>query len=72
MKVYYTTLGMYVGAGEASFTTTLEKFNGKTVYHCVGDGKSYSFFDNFFKVRDSYETYIDTSNYASCKIYSQC
>ena len=32
------------------------------VYHCVGEGKSYSFFDNFFKVRDRYETYIDTTN----------
>ncbi len=61
MKVYYTTLGMYVGAGEAVFTTSLEKFNGKVVYHCTGTGSSYSFFDNFFKVRDKYETYIDTA-----------
>ena len=61
MKVYYTTLGMYVGAGEAVFSTTLEKFNGKTVYHCTGTGASYSFFDNFYKVRDKYETYIDTA-----------
>lgn len=61
MKVYYTTLGMYVGAGEATFTTTLEKYNGKQAYHCVGDGKTYPFFDNFFKVRDRYETYIDTA-----------
>ncbi|MDQ6902735.1 MAG: DUF3108 domain-containing protein [Bacteroidota bacterium] len=61
MRVYYTTLGMYVGAGEAVFSTSLEKFNGKTVYHCVGTGTSYSFFDNFFKVRDRYETYIDTA-----------
>lgn len=60
MKVYYTTLGMYVGAGEAKFTTSLEKFNGKIVYHCTGTGTTYSFFDNFFKVRDKYETYIDT------------
>ncbi len=61
MKVYYTTLGMYVGAGEAKFTTTLEKFNGVPVYHCVGTGESYPFFDNFYKVRDRYETYIDTA-----------
>ncbi|HET7117134.1 MAG TPA: DUF3108 domain-containing protein [Hanamia sp.] len=61
MEVYYTTLGLYVGAGEAKFTTTLEKFNGVPVYHCVGTGKTYSFFDNFYKVRDRYETYIDTA-----------
>jgi len=61
MKVYYTTLGMYVGAGEAVFSTSLERFNGKTVYHCTGTGSSYSFFDNFYRVRDRYETYIDTT-----------
>jgi hypothetical protein len=62
MKVFYNTMGVYIGAGEATFTTTIEKFNGKITYHCVGEGKSYSFFDNFFKVRDRYESYIDTSN----------
>lgn len=61
MKVYYSALGAYVGAGEAKFTTTLERYNGKPVYHCVGTGSSYSFFDNFFKVRDRYESYIDTA-----------
>ncbi len=60
LKVFYNTMGLYIGAGEAVFTTSLERYNGKPVYHCVGDGKSYSFFDNFFKVRDRYETYIDT------------
>jgi hypothetical protein len=62
MKVFYSTLGTYIGAGEAQFTTTLERLNGKPVYHCVGVGKSYSFFDNFFRVRDRYESYIDTSS----------
>jgi len=61
MKVFYSTLGMYVGAGEAHFNTTLERFNGKPVYHFVGDGKTYSFFDNFFKVRDRYESFTDTA-----------
>jgi hypothetical protein len=61
MTVYYSTLGAYIGAGEATFTTTLERFNGKPVYHAVGTGKTFSFFDNFFKVRDRYESYIDTA-----------
>ena len=59
-KVYYT-LGVYVTAGEATFRTTLERMNNKPVYHIVGDGKTYNFYDNFFKVRDKYETYIDTA-----------
>ncbi|MEO6537604.1 MAG: DUF3108 domain-containing protein [Ferruginibacter sp.] len=62
MKVFYSTLGAYIGAGEASFTTSLERFSGHSVYHCVGEGKSYSFFDNFFKVRDRYESFIDTAS----------
>lgn len=61
MTVYYSTLGAYIGAGDATFTTTLERLNGKPVYHAVGVGKTYSFFDNFFKVRDRYESYIDTA-----------
>jgi hypothetical protein len=61
MKVFYSALGAYIGAGEATFSTNIERFNGKPVYHCIGDGKSYSFFDGFFKVRDRYESYIDTA-----------
>lgn len=59
-KVFYTVAGMYVGAGEAVFTSKLEQFNNRPVYHIVGEGKTFSFYDNFFKVRDRYETYIDT------------
>ena len=62
MKVFYSTLGMYVGAGEAVFTSSLERYNGKPVYHLVGTGSTYSFFDGFFKVRDKYESYIDTTD----------
>lgn len=62
MKVFYSTMGMYVGAGEAVFTSSLERYNGKPVYHFIGTGTTYSFFDNFFKVRDRYESYVDTAN----------
>lgn len=62
MKVFYSTLGMYVGAGEAVFTSSLQRYNGKPVYHLVGTGSTYSFFDGFFKVRDRYESYVDTTD----------
>lgn len=61
MKVYYNALGQFIGAGEATFTSTLTRFNGKPVWHFVGVGSTYSFFDNFFKVRDRYESYVDTA-----------
>lgn len=60
-KVFYTVVGAYFGAGEATFNTELEKLNNKPVYHVTGEGKTYSFYDNFFRVRDKYETFIDTA-----------
>jgi len=61
MRVFYNAAGVYISAGEATFTNTLERYNGKMAYHCVGDGKTFPFFDKFFKVRDRYESYIDTA-----------
>lgn len=60
-KVYYALAGAYVPAGEATFNTTLEKFGGKDTYHVIAEGKTFSFYDKFYRVRDKYETYIDTS-----------
>lgn len=62
MHIYYNALGAYIGAGEATFNVSLERYNGKPVYHMVGLGKSFPFFDNFFKVRDRYESYVDTAS----------
>ncbi|WP_046371040.1 DUF3108 domain-containing protein [Flavihumibacter petaseus] len=61
-KVFYTLAGVYIGAGEAKFIASLEKLNTTPVYHLVGDGKTYSFYDSFFKVRDRYESYVDTAS----------
>ena len=60
-KVFYTVIGVYIGAGEANFSVNQERLNNKPVYHIVGDGKTYSFYDNFFRVRDKYESFIDTA-----------
>lgn len=59
--VFYTALGVYVKAGEATFTTKLEKLNGKPAFHIVAEGKTNDKYDWIFKVRDRYETYIDTA-----------
>ena len=67
MKVFYNAVGAYIGAGEATFTSSLERYNGKPVYHMVGEGKTYPFFDNFFMVRDRYESYIDTVSLSPVK-----
>jgi hypothetical protein len=61
-SVFYSVIGIYINAGTARFTTTLEKLNNKPVYHAVGEGNSNSRYDWIFKVRDRYETYFDTTN----------
>jgi hypothetical protein len=59
--VYYTVAGIYVNAGEATFTNVVEKLNGRPVYHIVADGKTNSKYDWIYKVRDRYESFIDTA-----------
>lgn len=59
--VYYAVAGIYVNAGTALFTNTLERLGGRPVYHIVGDGKTNPSYDWIYKVRDKYESYIDTA-----------
>lgn len=68
-KVYYNMGMVWVGAGLASFTTTMEKMNGRNVYHVVGDGKTLKSYEWFYKVRDRYETYIDAETLLPVKFY---
>ncbi|MEP6701019.1 MAG: DUF3108 domain-containing protein [Bacteroidota bacterium] len=59
--VYYAVAGIYVNAGNATFTSKLETLNNRPVYHITGDGKTNSSYDWIYKVRDKYESYIDTA-----------
>ena len=60
--VFYNVIGLYVNAGTATFSVNAEKLNYEPVYHLVGEGTSNSRYDWIFKVRDKYESYIDTNN----------
>ncbi|MCC5918861.1 MAG: DUF3108 domain-containing protein [Cryomorphaceae bacterium] len=57
---YYVAYGV-IKAGEAELKIKKSAKNANDL-HIVGTGKSYSFFDMFFKVRDTYETYFDPTN----------
>ena len=59
--VYYAVAGIYVNAGTATFTSVLENLNNRPVYHITGEGKTNSSYDWIYKVRDKYETYVDTA-----------
>lgn len=61
-KIYYSLSGVKAATGEVIFTNQLKTYNNLPVYHFKGVGKTYKAFDWFFKVRDTYETYVDTSS----------
>ena len=65
--VYYSAAGIYINAGTATFTNTLEVLNNKPVFHIVGEGSTNSSYDWIYKVRDKYETYIDTTTMQALK-----
>lgn len=60
--VYYTVAGIYVNAGNATFTNAVEKLNGRPVFHITASGATNNSYDWIYKVRDKYESYIDTAN----------
>ncbi len=66
-RVYYNFGALWVAAGEANFTTRLTMLKDQPVFHIVGDGQTYKSYDWFFKVRDRYETFLDTSTLAPQK-----
>ncbi|TAF50076.1 MAG: DUF3108 domain-containing protein, partial [Sphingobacteriia bacterium] len=70
-NVYYSVIGLYVNAGSATFTAQLSKLNNKPVYHLVGAGNSNARYDWIFKVRDKYESYIDTASLKPLKFIRQ-
>lgn len=66
-KVFYNMGSIWIGAGLATFNTTLEEMNGKKVYHITGDGSTLKSYEWFYKVRDRYETYIDAETMLPAK-----
>ena len=54
-------VGFKVGDAELKIVD-LKEINSISTYHIIGSGRTSPFFDLFFKVRDMYETYLDTSS----------
>lgn len=52
----------FLNAGEArlEIMPQIKDFGSRRVYHIVGTGKSVGAFDWFFKVRDRYESFVDS------------
>jgi hypothetical protein len=50
----------WFNTSKASISVKEDSINGKSVHHIIGFGKSTGLLDVFFKVRDRFESYIDT------------
>jgi hypothetical protein len=61
-NIFYSVVGLYINAGTANFTVSQDHIGSRPVYHVVGSGTSNNNYDWIFKVRDKYETYIDTAS----------
>lgn len=60
-KLRYRVTYGFMDAGEARLEVkaTTMKGNNRPLYHVVGTGKTLGGFNAFYKVRDTYESYID-------------
>jgi len=61
--VGYSVAGAFVPAGTGSFFTTMEKMNGRSVYHITGTGRTLSSYEWAYKANDTYETYVDVETF---------
>src|SRR5215468_11015139 len=60
-KITYTaTYSLVPGnVGEVVFTTTQRREQGRDIFHIEARGRTYSFYDNVFRVRDVFATKMD-------------
>lgn len=58
--IYYNVIGLYVNAGDAQFTIMPSKWEGEPAYAFTATGNSNRRYDWIFKVRDKYESIVDS------------
>jgi len=57
-KIYYNWNFVWIAAGEVTFKV----YDRGNEFHIAARGRTYSSYEWFFKVRDSYDSYIDKEN----------
>ena len=57
---YYNWGFIWLNAGQVSFTVENTKVDNEPAYHLKAHGATYSSYDILFKVRDTFETVVDT------------
>jgi hypothetical protein len=62
-NVTYNWGPIWIKAGYVTFTSELSEYKGSPAWHLTSYGRTYSSFEFLYKVRDTYETWIDTGNF---------
>src|SRR5258708_4265585 len=60
--VYYNWGLIWVDAGWVTFSVAEKIIGEKSLFHFIGEGESKHNWDWFYKVRDKYQSYNDSSN----------
>jgi len=66
-KVIYNWGLIWLESAQASFKVKTTEYNGKTCYLLNGTGNTFPKYDWFFKVRDVFETYLDSESFRPLK-----
>ncbi|MGZ3884625.1 MAG: DUF3108 domain-containing protein [Bacteroidia bacterium] len=61
-EVYYHWGFVWANAGEAVFAVDHDDFQNKRTFHISGTGSTYKNYDWFYKVRDKFESWVDTAS----------
>ena len=60
--ISYNWFVVFSEVGQVTMSIEEDKLFGHDAYHFVGEGRSYKWWDKFFKVRDRYETWVRQDN----------
>ena len=58
--IFYNVIGLYVHAGDAQFAVSPSKWEGEPALALTATGNSNRRYDWIFKVRDKYESIVDS------------
>ena len=60
--ISYNWFVVFSEVGLVDFTVNEDRIQGKEAYHYKAEGRTFKWWDSFFKVRDSYETWVQRDN----------
>ncbi|MBK9285511.1 MAG: DUF3108 domain-containing protein [Sphingobacteriaceae bacterium] len=62
-EVFYHWGLIWMNAGLSTFEMKRDKLGGKDCFHIIGEGATYKNYDVFYRVRDRFDSWIDTVSF---------